>query len=98
MHEEGGFRRHCVSTKKRKSPTGRAEPEDGIERSAEDRVDGGALVIPHVDSMESLEEISVWLGTFRERLIVARENERRQVAGVVQELEAHYRRRRGELA
>jgi hypothetical protein len=51
-----------------------------------------------IDRMEGLDEISRWLGTFTERLRVAREHERGHIAGVVQKLEAHYKRRRAELA
>jgi hypothetical protein len=51
-----------------------------------------------IDRMESLEEISRWLGTFSERLRIARAHEREQIAGVVKKLEAHYKRRRSELA
>ncbi len=86
-----------MSSKKPKSATSRSE-SGGMSRSAEDHASTGAFATPRVESMESLEEISEWLGTFRERLRIAREHERRQVAAVVQELEAHYRRRRGELA
>ena len=53
---------------------------------------------PHASSIDSLEEISQWLGTFSERLRVARKVERQRVAMVVQELEARYRVRRAELS
>jgi len=53
---------------------------------------------PIVPAIDSLEEISGWLGTFRERLRVAREGERDGVAAVVQQLEARYQLRRAELA
>jgi hypothetical protein len=48
--------------------------------------------------VDSLEEISQWLGTFRERLRVARAEDRPRVAGVVEELEARYLIRRAELS
>jgi hypothetical protein len=48
--------------------------------------------------MESLEEISGWLGTFRERLRLARHDERAGVAVMVEELEAQFRLRRAELS
>jgi hypothetical protein len=48
--------------------------------------------------MESLEEISQWLGTFRERLRIARARERELIAGVVQKLEARHKQRRAELS
>ena len=49
-------------------------------------------------AIDGLEEISAWLGTFRERLRVAREGEREEVAAVVHQLEARYQLRRAELA
>lgn len=53
---------------------------------------------PYVVSLDSLEEISGWLGTFRERLRQARSEEQESVAGVVVELEARYVLRRAELS
>jgi hypothetical protein len=53
---------------------------------------------PIVPAVDSLEEISGWLGTFRERLRLAREGERDGVAAVVQQLEARYQLRRAELS
>ncbi len=53
---------------------------------------------PFVPMINSLEEISGWLGTFRERLRMARVDERQQVAAVVQLLEARYQLRRDELS
>lgn len=55
-------------------------------------------LVPHVPSIDSLEDISQWLGTFRERLRVARNVERQTVAAAVQELEARYQLRRAELS
>ena len=52
----------------------------------------------YVPSIDSLEEICDWLGTFRERLRVARESERVEVLAVVQSLEARYQMRRAELS
>src|SRR2546430_16544388 len=52
----------------------------------------------HVPAIDSLEEICGWLGTFRERLRVARVDERPHFAAVVEQLEARYMTRRGELA
>ncbi len=52
----------------------------------------------YVPAIDTLEEISSWLGTFRERLRVARSDERVQVASVVQLLEARYQLRRAELS
>ena len=54
--------------------------------------------MPNIDRMESLEEIAAWLGTFSERLRLAREHEREEIAGTVSELRKQYRRRRAELA
>ena len=53
---------------------------------------------PYVPAIDSLEEICGWLGTFRERLRVARETDRADVAAVVARLEARYQMRRAELS
>jgi len=53
---------------------------------------------PYVAAIDSLEEISDWLGTFRERLRVAHASEAPEVALVVQKLEARYQIRRVELS
>ena len=52
----------------------------------------------YVPGVDSLEEICGWLGTFRERLRLARTDERAEVAQVVQLLEARYLVRRAELS
>ena len=52
----------------------------------------------HIPAIDSLEEICGWLGTFRERLRMARVDERQQVAAVVELLEARYQMRRAELS
>ena len=52
----------------------------------------------YVPAIDSLEEICGWLGTFRERLRLARVDERPQVALVVDQLEARYQLRRAELS
>jgi len=52
----------------------------------------------HVPAIDSLEEICGWLGTFRERLRVARVDERPHFAAVVEQLEARYTTRRAELS
>ena len=52
----------------------------------------------YVPGIESLDEICSWLGTFRERLRMARAEEREQVASVVGKLEARYQVRRAELS
>jgi hypothetical protein len=51
-----------------------------------------------VPAIDSLEEISGWLGTFRERLRVARAEDRAGVQAVVVQLEARYQVRRAELS
>jgi hypothetical protein len=51
-----------------------------------------------VPAIDSLEEISGWLGTFRERLRLARNEDRPHVEAVVQQLEARYHVRRAELS
>jgi len=52
----------------------------------------------YVPAIESLEEITGWLGTFRERLRVARIEDQTQMAQVVRQLEARYQMRRAELS
>ena len=52
----------------------------------------------YVPAIDSLEEICGWLGTFRERLRMARADERLLVAETVHQLEARYQQRRAELA
>lgn len=52
----------------------------------------------YVPAVDSLEEISGWLGTFRERLRAARAEEVPAVAATLQELEARFQTRRAELA
>lgn len=53
---------------------------------------------PHVPSLESLDEITTWLGTFRERLRMAHAKDRSKLEAAMEELETHYRRRRAELS
>ncbi len=53
---------------------------------------------PYVPSLDTLEEITQWLGTFRERMRIAHASERSEVVRTVIELEAHFERRRAELA
>jgi len=48
--------------------------------------------------LDSLEEISEWLSTYRERLRIAHEGERLQLSEAVRRLEVRYQRRRAELA
>jgi hypothetical protein len=65
----------------------------------EQRVESDVPVMElHIPSIESLDELSDWLGTFRERLRMAHPGEQPHVAAVVEELEIHYRRRRAELS
>jgi hypothetical protein len=54
--------------------------------------------MPDIDRMESLEEITQWLGTFSERLRLARAHEREHIAATLNDLRTQYRRRRAELA
>ena len=70
-------------------------------RGAEIRREGLAplpSLEPYVPSIDTLEEICGWLGTFRERLRVAREGERAEVEAVVHSLEVRYHVRRAELS
>ena len=52
----------------------------------------------HITSLENLDEITVWLGTFRERLRIAHPNDQPKLDATMKELETHYRRRRAELS
>lgn len=65
-------------------------------------VEPGVIVIreteTYVARIDSLEEITQWLGTFRERLRQARTGERDEIAHVVEGLEDHYQLRRAELS
>ena len=54
--------------------------------------------LPNVGGLESLDEISGWLGTFRERLRIARAKDQPKLEAAMKELETHYRRRRDELS
>lgn len=51
-----------------------------------------------IGSMDNLDEILGWLGTFRERLRLAHDSDRPEFEAVLDELEARYKRRRAELA
>ena len=51
-----------------------------------------------VPAIDSLEEICGWLGTFRERLRIARSDEQPEVQAVVDSLEARFQLRRAELS
>ena len=53
---------------------------------------------PNVPGLESLDETGVWVGTFRERLRIARAKEQPKLEAAVKELEIHRRRRRDELS
>jgi hypothetical protein len=52
----------------------------------------------YVPAIDSLEEISGWLGTFRERLRMAHADEVPRMVAVVSELQARFETRRAELA
>ena len=51
-----------------------------------------------ITSLENLDEITVWLGTFRERLRIAHPKDQAKLDATVKDLETHYRRRRAELS
>jgi hypothetical protein len=54
--------------------------------------------VVQVPAIDSLEEISGWLGTFRERLRLARSEDRPEVQILVHHLEARFKVRRAELS
>ncbi len=57
-----------------------------------------AVEAPHVDSVTDLGEICDWLGTYRERLREARDEDRQQLANGVMRWTVRYQQRRSELA
>lgn len=57
-----------------------------------------SIQVVQVPAIDSLEEISGWLGTFRERLRLARNEDRPEVQVLVQQLEARFKVRRAELS
>jgi hypothetical protein len=63
-----------------------------------DRPSEGPPVEPYVATLDSLEEISSWLGTFRERLRLARTEDRPQMTAMIDELQTRYVVRRSELS
>jgi hypothetical protein len=50
------------------------------------------------DTADSLEEITVWLGTYRHRLRIARDGERLLTGEIVRRHGTRHQRRRAELA
>ncbi len=56
------------------------------------------VTLPHVPTLENLDEITVWLGTFRERLRIAHPKDRPKLEATMKELETQYQRRRTELS
>jgi len=52
----------------------------------------------HLTSLENLDEITAWLGTFRERMRIAHRKDQPELDATMKELESHYRRRRAELS
>lgn len=51
-----------------------------------------------IGSLDNLDEIVGWLGTFRERLRLARDSDRPEYEAMLNQLEARYKERRAELA
>ncbi len=83
------------------SRAGSARRGATIGKGAEIRREGLAplpALEPFVPALDRLEEISGWLGTFRERMRQARLEERAGVVALVQQLEARYHVRRAELS
>lgn len=56
------------------------------------------LTPSEVATIDSLEDLCGWLGTFRERLRAAAMNEREEFELTVNKLEARYKQRRAELS
>ena len=53
---------------------------------------------PNVESMTDLVEISVWLGTYRERMRIARSEDQQELANNVKRWDDRMLQRRAELA
>jgi hypothetical protein len=53
---------------------------------------------PNIDSVSDLVEISVWLGTYRERMRIARSEDQDELAKEVRRWNDHLLQRRAELA
>jgi hypothetical protein len=77
-----------------------SKPAGGAQGRREVRAlpDGLSSFESYVPTIDSLNEISGWLGTFRERLNQARSEDRARVAAIVERLEARYQHRRAELS
>jgi hypothetical protein len=56
------------------------------------------LMLMGLDNLDSLDEISKWLGTFQLRLRIAHQAEQSSLRSVIEELEVRYQQRRAELA
>lgn len=56
------------------------------------------LTEAEVATIDSLEDLCGWLGTFRERLRIAARPERDSVQALVEHLESRYKQRRAELS
>ena len=54
--------------------------------------------LPNVESMTDLVEISVWLGTYRERMRIARSEDQQELANNVKRWDDRMLQRRAELA
>jgi len=75
-----------------------AKSERGAKIRREDLAPSPFVDTPYVPAIDSLEEISGWLGTFRERLRMARAEDRTDLTGTLQRLEARLELRRAELS
>jgi hypothetical protein len=66
-----------------------------VERARSARQEGPP---PNIDSVSDLVEISVWLGTYRERMRIARSEDQDELAKEVRRWNDHLLQRRAELA
>jgi hypothetical protein len=65
-------------------------------------IDWQAAPVPSLPAgppiLDSLSDVCDWLGTYRERLRVARDDEREQIGVLIGRMSARYHLRRAELA
>jgi len=86
----GGSR---VSSGRRGAKSGR-----GAKIRREDLAPSPFLAGPFVPTIDSLQEISSWPGTFRERLRMARTEDRADLTATLHQLDARLELRRAELS
>jgi len=84
----------AAGVQRRGGPGRRRSPEPRGRRPIQP---AASISLPGIATLDSLEEISGWLGTYRQRLKIARSDEQLQVGTVVSQLESRMQLRRAEL-